>query len=58
MVERAEDDPKRQEIANFLASRLIFLDTNLPETLFPIGDRDQEELDLELDRRRALKNAA
>lgn len=58
MVERAEDDPKRQEIANFLASRPIFLDTNLPETLFPIGDRDQEELDLELDRRRALKNAA
>lgn len=57
-TERAADDGKRQEIEQFLGTMPLFLDTNLPNTLFIAGDRDQEELETELAARRATRKAA
>lgn len=33
-----EDDPRPKEIARFLESKPIFADTNIPPTLFPVGE--------------------
>ncbi|WLT40595.1 hypothetical protein NON20_26035 (plasmid) [Synechocystis sp. B12] len=38
-----QDDPKRQAITGFLKTNPIFIDTNIPRTLFPVNDMDTEE---------------
>lgn len=55
--ERDSDDPKREEINRFLGSIPTFLDTNVPNSLFLVGDMDQSELDAELAKRRAERKA-
>jgi hypothetical protein len=53
--ERPADDPKREEIKMFLANSPIFLDTNVPNTLFLVGNMTQEELDQEIKERREAR---
>lgn len=57
-TERAGDDPKRQEIEQFLSGCPLLMDTNLPSTLFIANDLDAGELEDELNRRRAERKAA
>jgi hypothetical protein len=39
----AKDDPRHQAITRFLETNPVFIDTNIPPTLFPVNGMDGEE---------------
>lgn len=42
-IDLPADDPRPKMIAKFLESKPIFADTNIPTTLFPVGEMSAEE---------------